>query len=77
MHKNESKFPSSNGYGGTKVDFMYEIVYEMDIRDFCTQNISEIQFMYEKINYFDILNGSMETVFQKIQKWGHLTAPEI
>ena len=31
--------------------------------------ISEIQFEYEKVKCYDLLNGSMELVFQKIQKW--------
>ena len=31
--------------------------------------ISEIQFKYEKVNFYNLLNGSMELVFQKIQKW--------
>ena len=31
--------------------------------------ISEIQFKYEKVKFYDLLNGSMELVFQKTQKW--------
>ena len=31
--------------------------------------ISEILFKYEKVEFYDLLNGSMELVFQKIQKW--------
>ena len=30
---------------------------------------SEIQFRHEKLKFYDLLNGSMELVFQKIQKW--------
>ena len=32
-------------------------------------DISEIQFKYEKLKFYDLLNGSMELVFQIIQKW--------
>ena len=31
--------------------------------------ISEVQFKYEKLEFYDLLNGSMELDFQKIQKW--------
>ena len=31
--------------------------------------IAEVQFKYEKLEFYDLLNGSMELVFQKIQKW--------
>ena len=31
--------------------------------------ISEIQFKYEKLKFYDILNGSMELDFRKILNW--------
>ena len=31
--------------------------------------ISEIQFKYEKLEFYVLLNGSKELDFQKIQKW--------
>ena len=40
-------------------------------------SISEIQFKYEKLKFYDLLNESMELVFQKNSKMGHLKAPEI
>ena len=30
--------------------------------------ISEIRFKYEKLKFYNLLNGSMELVFQKIEK---------
>ena len=30
---------------------------------------TEIQFKYEKLEFHDLFNRSMEIVFQKIQKW--------
>ena len=33
--------------------------------------------MYEKVKFYDLLNGSMVLVFQKNSKMGHLKAPEI
>ena len=29
----------------------------------------ENQFEYEKVKFYALLNGSMELVFKKIQKW--------
>ena len=36
--------------------------------------ISKILFKYERLKFYDLLNGSMEVVFKEI---GHLKAPEI
>ena len=41
----------------------------MYLHTLCDLVISEIQFEYEKLKFYDLLNGSMELVFQKIQKW--------
>ena len=32
-------------------------------------NISEIQFKFDKLKFYNLFNGSMELVFQKIKKW--------
>ena len=47
---------------GTKIQAIYS-------KGYGDWTISEILFKYEKLEFYDLLNGSMELVFQKIQKW--------